>query len=352
MHVLVSVRQIVIRRFGNHVKIQPFGALGLVEHELAQTFWRGVTQPFLHRQAIALGLGDFLPLLIQKQFVCQTRRRRAAQNFADTARQAHAVDQILARHFVIHTKCIPAHGPVGLPLHFGMATRYWCFKHLTRGGVCPAYGACDRVNGVHLNLHDLPRVGVQRQNGGIGCSAVRPQCGQDHGQNLVMHFQHAQQSRIKPAGRIILGGRCKLVFKPETVEERAQPRVVMGRKRVVRAKRVRHAGERLANIFLQHLTLGHVIGHLAQGVHIVRKSQQTGRTARKGGIGLPHPGCAGDLTKGADMGQARGTIPSFQQGRALIGACAATRCNVIGQFACLFKRPRARKIGSGCCLAV
>ena len=63
---------------------------GCVEHELRQAFRRGVAQPFLDRQAVALRLADLLRLLVEEQFIGEAVRRRAAENAADAPGQPHA----------------------------------------------------------------------------------------------------------------------------------------------------------------------------------------------------------------------------------------------------------------------
>jgi hypothetical protein len=46
---------------------------------------RGVAQPLLDRQPVALGLADLLRAFVKKQFIGEAFRRRVAQNAADAS---------------------------------------------------------------------------------------------------------------------------------------------------------------------------------------------------------------------------------------------------------------------------
>ena len=78
------------------IEIEAFGALRLIVHELAQGFGGGVAEPFVHREAVALGFADFLSVLIEEKLIRERLRRRRAEDAAEFAGQTHAVDQILA----------------------------------------------------------------------------------------------------------------------------------------------------------------------------------------------------------------------------------------------------------------
>ena len=91
-----SIRQIFIDRAWNRIEIQPFGTLRCVEHELRQAFRRGITQLFLHRQAVAFRLADFLRVFVEEQLIGEAFRRLAAQDAADASRQPYGIYQILS----------------------------------------------------------------------------------------------------------------------------------------------------------------------------------------------------------------------------------------------------------------
>ena len=56
----IGVGDVFVHRARDHVEIQPLGPLRRVVHELRQRFGRGVAQPVVHRQAVALRLADLL----------------------------------------------------------------------------------------------------------------------------------------------------------------------------------------------------------------------------------------------------------------------------------------------------
>ena len=103
------------------VEIQPLRRLRLAVHEQRQRFRRGIAQPFVDGQAIALRLRNLLALLVEEQFVVEALRRRAAERRADLAGQLDRIDQVLAGHFIVDAEREPAHRPVRLPLQLAMA---------------------------------------------------------------------------------------------------------------------------------------------------------------------------------------------------------------------------------------
>src|SRR5947209_6617242 len=105
----------------DYVEVQPLGRLRLAVHEQRQRFRRGVAQPFVDGEPIALGLGNLLALLVEEEFVVESFRRRAAERRADLARQFYGIDQVLARHFIVDGERDPAQRPVGLPLTLRVA---------------------------------------------------------------------------------------------------------------------------------------------------------------------------------------------------------------------------------------
>ena len=110
-------RQILVDRARDHVEIQPLRRARLLEHVTAtgSPAARSVSHSST-RQAVALGLGDLLALLVQEQLVVEAFRRLAAEDAADLAGQLDRGDQVLARHLVIDAERVPAHAPVRLPL--------------------------------------------------------------------------------------------------------------------------------------------------------------------------------------------------------------------------------------------
>ena len=69
------------------VEEQPLGRLRLAVHEQRQRFRRGVAQPFVDGEPVALRLRYLLAVLVEEELVVETLRRRAAERCADLARQ-------------------------------------------------------------------------------------------------------------------------------------------------------------------------------------------------------------------------------------------------------------------------
>ena len=69
----------------DHVEVQALGRLRLAVHEQRQRFRRGIAQPFVDGQAVALRLGNLLAMLVEEQLVIEAFRRQAAQRRADLA---------------------------------------------------------------------------------------------------------------------------------------------------------------------------------------------------------------------------------------------------------------------------
>ncbi len=128
-----------------------------------------------------------------------------------------------------------------------------------------------------------------------------------------------EQRGVETAGRVIFRRRGELVVEAEAVEKGAQAGVVVGAEARMGAERVRHLGQRLVETGLEKRLVGHVVGHLAQPVHVVGEGQQARRNAIFGQDteGMAHHGGAGDLAEGADMRQARGAVAGLEQNLAL-----------------------------------
>ena len=105
----------------DHVEVQPLRRLRLAIHEQRQRFRRGIAQPFVDGEPVALRLRNLLALVVEEQLVVEAFRRRAAERRADLAGQLDRIDQILAGHLVVDAERDPAHRPVRLPLQLAMA---------------------------------------------------------------------------------------------------------------------------------------------------------------------------------------------------------------------------------------
>ena len=145
-----------------------------------------------------------------------------------------------------------------------------------------------------------------------------------------------QQRRIETARRVIFGRRGEFIFEAEAIQKRAQHRIIMRGKTVELAERIWNTRQRLAEMFAQHVAIGHIVGHFAQAIHIVRESQQTrlDLVFRQNAKSMAHHGRARDFAEGSDMGQARGSIAGFKQHILLAGALDA-----LHKFARLLEGP-------------
>src|SRR5258705_5751438 len=112
---------IFIARARDHADVQALGALGLAVDVESQALLAAVAQPFLEAEAIALRLGDFLALFVEEHLVIEALGRAATEDAGDLARLDDAVDQVLARHFVVDPERDPARRPVDLPLQLAQA---------------------------------------------------------------------------------------------------------------------------------------------------------------------------------------------------------------------------------------
>ena len=325
----IGVGDVFVHRARDHVEIQPLGALRRVEHELRQRFRRGIAQPVLHRQAVALRLADLLRVLVEEQLVGQRFRRRAAEHAADPAGQLYGIDQVLAGHLVIDAERVPAHRPVGLPLQLAGAALHRRFVAFAGVGVAPDHRAGLGIPAFHRHLHDDAGLRMDRQDRRVGRAAIGAERRQDHLGDFFITFQDADQRRVEPAGGVVVGGGGELVLEAEGIQEGAQPGVVVGAEGVVGAERIRDAGQRLAEILCQHLLVRHVVRDLAQPVHVVAERQQAGRQAGQHGEGVAHPGGAGDLAERADMRQAGRAVAGLEQRVTLAGGFQAV-CDLGG----------------------
>src|SRR4051812_952094 len=114
--IAVEMLLILIDGARDDVEVKPLRRLRLTIHEQRERFRRGIAQPFVDGEPVALGLRYLLPLLVQEELVIEALRRHAAERLADFAGELYRVDQVLASHLVIATERNPAHRPTRLPL--------------------------------------------------------------------------------------------------------------------------------------------------------------------------------------------------------------------------------------------
>ena len=211
--------QVLVHRARDHVEVEPLGRLRLLEHEQRQALGRGVGQPLLDGEPVALGLGDLVALLVQEQLVDEALGRHPAERAADLGGQGHRVDQVLAAHLVVDAERGPAQRPVGLPLALDAPARDRRLDLLPRLGIDVGDGAPRRAARQHRHLQDAAADRRDRQERRVGGAALGAQGRQDDVHHLVVDLEHPQQRRVEQAGLVALGRRQELVLEAELVEE-------------------------------------------------------------------------------------------------------------------------------------
>jgi hypothetical protein len=156
----------------------------------------------------------------------------------------------------------------------------------------------------HIEHH--PGARTDRQERRIAGRAFLAQAGQHDRHHLLDPLQHRQERRVEPSRCVVVGRTGKFIIEAEGVEERPQPRIVMRAETGMRPERIRHLGQRLAEILGQHLLVRHVVRYLAQAVHVVGERQQPGLdlVLSQYAERVTHHRGARDLTEGTDMRQA------------------------------------------------
>ena len=183
--------RVVIHGARNHIKMQALCFARLLIHEQRQAFRVGIVQPFFYRQAIALGFGNFCSGRVKKQLIVKAFRRHTAQRLYDFRRQLDRINQILTGHFIVNIQRIPAHGPIRLPLQFGLAARNQRVEHFACGRVGPADKPGFGVKNLHRHLHHHTGFRVQRQKRRVAGRAFFAECGQHNRHHLTIALQHA-----------------------------------------------------------------------------------------------------------------------------------------------------------------
>ena len=147
------------------------------------------------------------------------------------------------------------------------------------------------------------------------------------------------QGGVEAAALIIFRRRREFVFEAEGVEKGPQPRIVVRSETVMRAERVRHLRQGLAEIGGDELFVRDVVGDLAQPVEVIGEGEEARRDPALGHDfeGAAHHAGAGDLAEGADMRQAGRAVAGLEQ-HALLTA----RLNSFDELSRLFERPGGR----------
>ena len=173
--VAVEKLLILVDRARDHVEVQALGRLRLAIHEQRQAFRRGIAQPFVDGEPVALRLGNLLAVLVEEQFVVEAFRRLAVERLADLPGQLDRVDQILAGHFVIDAERDPAHRPVRLPLQLAGAAGHRHGEALLRFRFLEGDHAALGVMRNHRHLQHHAGLRIDRQERRIGRGALLAQ---------------------------------------------------------------------------------------------------------------------------------------------------------------------------------
>ena len=221
-------------------------------------------------------------------------------------------DQILAGHFVVDAERHPAHGPVRLPLQ--LAAPAGDRRRDALAGVFIGNGSRRGIVRDDRHLQDDPGLFVDRQKRRIGLRALFAQRRQ-HDLHHFFEMPQDVQKRLVKASRRVTGGRGQeLVVEAELVEEGAQPRIVVRGETRMRAERIGHLGERLAEMLRHHFFVGHIVGNLAQPIHVVGERNQPGFDLIIGKYAkcVTHHRCARDFAERADMRQPGWSIAGLE----------------------------------------
>jgi len=113
----------------------------------------------------------------------------------------------------------------------------------------------------------------------MGCTsrAVRTERRQNNVADFFVSAEHREEGFVEKAAPVALRRAEELVAKPETVEERFEPRIIVSAEAGMRAEGVRNSSQRSAQILTQHVLVRYIVGDLPQTVHVVRKGNQSGR---------------------------------------------------------------------------
>ncbi len=147
------------------------------------------------------------------------------------------------------------------------------------------------------------------------------------------------QGGVEAAALIIFRRRREFIFEAEGVEEGAQPRIIMRAETRMRAERVRHLRQGLAEIGGDEFLIRDVVGDLAQPVQVVGEGEEARRDPALGHDfeRAAHHAGARDLAEGADMRQAGRAVAGLEQHALLTAGFHA-----FDELSRLFERPGGR----------
>ena len=89
--------------------------------------------------------------------------------------------------------------------------------------------------------------------------------------------EHRQQRAIEQTAAVTLRRTEEFVAEAEAVQKRLESCIVVRAKTRMCAERIGNRGQWFAEIFAQHLLIGHIVRHFPQAIHVIRKRYQTSR---------------------------------------------------------------------------
>ena len=329
--IIAAHLQIFVDRLRDHADVELLCRLGLAVSEKGEALLAAIVEPLLKAEAFALRLRDLLALFVEEHLVDQPLGLAPAERLGDLARLDAAVGQVLAIHFIIDAERDPAHRPVNLPLQLRAAAKDRmrdCLalileRHQPRIG----------IDDGHRHLQHDPRLWADRQDRRIGRRTLGAQRREHDVEDVLIVAEDVSQRLVECARLIALGRAHELVLKAETVEKLAQHRIVMMRKTFILGERIGDSGQRLAEIFAQHVAVWYIVGNLAEAIHIVaERDQPRRRAAGQRLIGAADHRRTQHFVEGADMRQSRGAIARLEQHRLAAGLAARIAFDDLARF--------------------
>ena len=253
-----------------------------------------------------------------------------------------AINQILARHFVIDAERRPAQRPIRLPLHFHAPAGYQCFDLLS---VLVLEDDCS-FGDIALKRWDLQHpsaLGADGQERRICRAAILAERRQHDRHDLFVAFEHHEQRLIERTAAILLRRREELVLETERIQEAVQHRIVVRCETLIRPERIRYARQRPAKMFAQHRSVRHIGWNFAHAVHVVAEGDEArrDRVVREDAEGVAHHARARHLAECPDVRQTRRPIACLENR----GAVLRRALQPLDDQTRLFERP---SLGDGC----
>src|SRR3569623_1518251 len=123
LRIVAAELPIFVDRAGDDADMQALRALRLAIDVEGEARLAAVAKPLLKAESVTLRLRDILAFFVEEHLVIESFGRLAAKDSSDLPGLDHAVDQVLAGHFIVAPKRDPARRPVDLPLELAGAAQ-------------------------------------------------------------------------------------------------------------------------------------------------------------------------------------------------------------------------------------